>query len=169
VSENLLHTLERLDFSTSIVHNFQKATEVFEQKPDLIILSGGEDLGVNPRRDQFEKSLLIHALDKGIPLIGICRGLQLINVALGGSIRRIEGHLNANHNISGVINGLVNSCHNFGLDSLGTNLEVLAISEDKQVECVKHTKSKLIGVMWHPERDPSGVSFQDLLNRLDFA
>jgi gamma-glutamyl-gamma-aminobutyrate hydrolase PuuD len=168
-SQTLVSLLETNGFVSSLVHSQQNAKEILSLSPNLLVLSGGEDLSTNTRRDKFEESLIFHALDRNIPILGICRGLQLINVVLGGSISLIKGHVGTNHSVSGTFSGIVNSFHKFGIDKLSPQLRVLAKSEDDQIECVEHLSARLVGVMWHPERNPSEISLKDLLKRLGLA
>ena len=60
--------------------------------PDLLILTGGDDLGVTPERDETETQLLEHALSTDLPLFGSCRGMQLINRHFRGRETAINGH-----------------------------------------------------------------------------
>lgn len=52
----------------------------------LLVLAGGADIGKNPERDEFESSLIQRALENGWPIIGICRGMQLVNAYFGGDV-----------------------------------------------------------------------------------
>ncbi|MCT7523246.1 type 1 glutamine amidotransferase [Aliarcobacter cryaerophilus] len=137
--------------------------------PDGIILSGGNDIGSNFQRDKLESMLLEYSIKNNIPVLGICRGMQMINHYLGGSLKKIENHVAKKHKIKGVLAekfnmSKVNSYHNFAIQSLGKNLEILAVSEDGNIEAIKHNKYPWIGIMWHPEREKEFIkSDKDLI------
>lgn len=164
------------------------------EKCDGVILSGGVDshplFYKNPRidyplaqtfneeRDKFEINIFEMAQNLRIPILGICRGLQLINIALGGTlIQDLEENGNKNHrkmqNIDGlhsivvekdslfyeianIDSGMVNSAHHQGIDQIADNLRASAWSDDRVVEALeykdKSINSFLIAIQWHPER-----------------
>jgi gamma-glutamyl-gamma-aminobutyrate hydrolase PuuD len=127
---------------------------------DAVLLSGGDDLGATPQRDAFERALLDEAGRRGIPVLGICRGLQLINDACGGSLVEIEGHVSTRHVLSGEgfdEGRTVNSFHGYGItpETLGAQLEPLAKAPDGSVEAARHRRLPWTGIMWHPEREDS--------------
>jgi len=160
------------------------------QSCDALVLSGGID--VHPsiyksarldyegagefdlKRDQFEIDAFKIAQEKKIPVLGICRGLQLINCIFGGNLKQDLGELNKTHkggpdknhqikieanslleNIVHVKNGNVNSAHHQAINQLGQGLKINARAEDGTVEGIEQNengKSFLIAVQWHPER-----------------
>lgn len=139
----------------------EKALELFEKWDlNVLILSGGDNIGVSLERDETEELLLKHAVSNEIPVIGICRGLQLIHRYFGGSL--ISGneiftndHRATEHSIIiGKKKKIVNSYHNNLLDkeSISSQFEVLAICEkDKTIECLR--ANNILAMMWHPERE----------------
>jgi len=159
---------------------------------DGILFTGGAD--INPRfygeeplkevnrivsaKDICELSLFKKAYEKGIPIFGVCRGSQLINVALGGklyqdinrqvpdsfghypndipedelyhSVNIIEG--SRLHGILGEDKLYVNSFHHQAIKTLGSNLVVSAVSSDNIIEAIESSDDRfLLGVQWHPE------------------
>ena len=127
---------------------------------DAILISGGNDIGAQPKRDMLETRLLDYAKECQIPVIGICRGTQLINQYSGGSQIPITGHVAKKHVLLGdwAIKqgyGEVNSYHNFGItqDTIAPSLNVLAYTQDGVVEALKHESLPWLGIMWHPERE----------------
>lgn len=140
---------------------------------DGLILSGGDNLGDYPERDKTEKELLDYAIHNKIPIIGVCRGMQIINDYFGGSIEQSQEstHVGKNHLIEITnVNFLpsfdsnsvsVNSFH-YNLirqNNLGKNLEPFAIvRSDNTIEGFSHVDLPIIGVMWHPERDQNKIS-----------
>ena len=137
---------------------------------DGLVLTGGNDLAdlpgagnPAPERDRTEAGLLAWAVDSGCPVLGVCRGLQLINVWQGGVLTRVDGHVACRHrlevcagNVPGLTDGMeVNSFHGWGLpaDGLGEALEVLARAGDGSIEALRHQTLPWLGIMWHPERE----------------
>jgi gamma-glutamyl-gamma-aminobutyrate hydrolase PuuD len=131
---------------------------ISEQNADGIVLSGGNDIGQAPNRDRLETFLLKHSISKQIPLIGICRGMQMINHVCNGSLISVSGHVREYHTLEGVppFKGrTVNSYHGYGIveSSLGNNLKPSGFSCDKVIEAFHHTTNPWLGIMWHPERE----------------
>lgn len=129
---------------------------------DGFILSGGNDIGEKPKRDALEMSVLEYAKNHGLPVLGVCRGMQYINHFLGGSLVKVDGHVATRHSnlIGDWITELgideVNSYHNYAviMDTLGIDLEPLASSPDGVIEACRHKTYPWLGIMWHPEREP---------------
>lgn len=127
--------------------------------PRALILSGGNDLKEFPERDRAEISLLTYAASNTIPILGICRGMQIINYFQGGSQRLISSHSRSRHKLYGPISSLypspVNSYHNYGImhSDLGAYLEPLAWTDDGVIEAFRHIHLPWLGIMWHPERE----------------
>ena len=158
-----------------------------------LLLSGGEDVDparygaqpdgartVSPARDAMELDLLQRALDRRLPVLAICRGLQLLNVALGGTLyqdletrmgtkidhdrfREFDGHIhsirtNGEELLSGVFPAgdfVQNSAHHQGIDTLADGLSAVAWAPDGLVEAVEYRApgaAWTVGVQWHPER-----------------
>lgn len=156
---------------------------------DGIVLTGGGDIHskylnqalhpkantIYPERDEFEIELCRFALKEGIPLLCICRGQQVLNVAAGGSIiQHIEGHSQdtprnlPSHTVN-IIPGTelykiygsdtldVNSIHHQAVGEMGVGLIKSAVSMDGVTEAIEGTgESFCLGVQWHPEALGSG-------------
>ena len=151
-----------------------------------LILSGGGDIApdrfpvpeeqkalfceVNPRRDACELYAVRQAIRHRLPLLGICRGCQVLNVACGGTlVSHIDGHSQAEersaatHSLSLVKNSRlaalspetsprVNSFHHQAVQLPGRGFMITARSEDGSVEAIEHrTLLFCMGVQWHPE------------------
>ena len=172
---------------------------------DGLVLAGGEDVApelyrqapraelrdVNPRRDAQELGLIAAARRKRAPILAICRGIQVVNVACGGTLLQdipSEDPSPVTHEIklpkdaiahavesSGAVwlpagKLSVNSRHHQGIDALGAGLEVIARSDDGLVEAVEG--EGIAAVQWHPENmsgDPvsQGIfrAFHDAVGR----
>lgn len=134
-------------------------TYLHAMSPDAIVLTGGNDIGRAPERDALETAALDYALCYQLPVLGICRGLQMLNHYQGGQLRSISGHVATQHTISGPLTQhsprTVNSYHKHAVypDTLGNNLRALAWVEDGSIEALCHTTLPWLAIMWHPERD----------------
>jgi putative glutamine amidotransferase len=127
-----------------------------------------------PARSQFEAELIRHALATRTPLLGVCGGMQLLNVVCGGTLHQhIEGHeqvgptTEASHKVTlqHVLAALyaeqpleVNSTHHQAVNRLGRDLRISAVAPDGIIEGIEHTACFAIGVQWHPERLANGLS-----------
>lgn len=125
---------------------------------DGLVLSGGDDPGATPERDRFEAAALDHAEAVALPVLAVCRGLQVLNLRAGGRLRPVDGHVATRHEVRGVLapdGREVNSFHRHGLlpGDLGADLHVLATAPDGTVEAIRHARLPWTGVLWHPERD----------------
>ena len=124
-------------------------------------------------RDRLEIGWIEHALEQGLPMLGICRGAQLINVVLGGNLhqdirqmRRLtynrpgllptkQVHLEAGSGLSGITRRdklRVNSLHHQAVDRPGLGLVVVGRDLDRIVQAFESSDGRaLVGVQWHPE------------------
>lgn len=203
------------DYVDSVVQNggvpfiipFTENDEVIKAQLDhvqALILSGGHDLdphdyheepeqkigAVWPERDHFDMLLLKLAEEKGIPVLGICRGAQIINVAHGGSLyqdlsyrsqktlKHMQGHTPSlpTHGmkvtegsklaqILGKTEFEVNSFHHQTIKEVAPDLIESAVAPDGVVEGIENKAGTVIGVQWHPEmlhRNPK-VAFMNNL------
>jgi len=155
----------------------------YVERIDGLLMSGGADIepelyGADqipetfkpePVRDEFETALLKSAFEYEIPIAGICRGLQMINVHTGGSLfQDVPTHAihdkppsSQVHTVSidqgSILADLygtsrnVNSLHHQSIDRLGEELRVAAWSEDGGIEGIEHKSLPVIAVQWHPE------------------
>lgn len=154
--------------------------------PDALIIGGGDDISpehyggeinekvrLDPERDELEIDWINRALSRGIPLLGICRGAQLINSVLGGTLHDDIRHLRQRtYNRPGLLptkqvrldgashlaavcrtNRLrVNSLHHQAVNEPGDGLRVVGRDLDGLVQAIESTEGKpIIGVQWHPE------------------
>ena len=130
---------------------------------DALLLSGGNDIGSVPHRDLTERYLLRWAEKNSKPVLGICRGMQMIGTYSGVELIHVDGHVNTRHQLN--INydygqslpKSVNSYHNLVLQECPTQFEVLATSEDGNIEAIMHRELSWEGWMWHPEREKKFV------------
>jgi len=123
---------------------------------DGLVLSGGNDIGQFKERDDLEKYLIQYCLKNSLPILGICRGAQVIAKFFKNEIVRVKNHVGS-HKVNIFKNFLknktVNSFHNYGIKKLNNNFHTIAEhNEDKTIEAFSHINKKILGIMWHPER-----------------
>lgn len=136
---------------------------------DGVIFSGGNSLSslhkceLSVIRDHSEKEMLKHFLTKGIPIIGLCRGMQFILHYFGEKLVKAANHVAARHEVkvrksTSLLSAgeyLVNSFHEYGLNNIkDKKWEILAVSNDGIIEAVYSKVEKILCLMWHPEREP---------------
>lgn len=147
------------DFLPVILPNEVEITKkIFKNNNiDGILLTGGNDLlkygGKASNRDETEQYCLNYSMKNNLPLIGVCRGMQLIQDFFGVELKRVDGHVQKKQGI--IVNGqkkMVNSYHNFGTVETIDELLVWAKADDGVIKAVKHKNYNLYGIMWHPER-----------------
>ena len=123
-----------------------------------VVLTGGNDLtslgGDAPERDRTEEALLDLAQSRGLPVLGVCRGMQLIQNRYEVPLRRVAGHVAKSQwiRIDGNL-AEVNSYHHFGAFETRDPLRIWAVAEDGVVKAVRHESMPITGIMWHPERN----------------
>lgn len=153
---------------------------------DGLVFTGGSDLdpalygqrahpettGVHRHRDRAELALIREALRRDMPVLGICRGMQLLNVALGGDLHqhlasathkgppgRYTFHdvtVDAGTRLAEMLGAgtRTHSCHHQAPDRLGDGLRPSAHAEDGTVEAIELPQARFaVGVLWHPEED----------------
>lgn len=123
---------------------------------DGFLLSGGNNIGEYVKRDDTESFMLDHSIQSHKPVLGICRGMQMMLTHQNTQISQIPGHVNSSHEIDyGSHSIKVNSFHNYGalLENLPSSFMCLAHSSDYVVEHVCHSIHNWTGIMWHPERN----------------
>ena len=157
---------------------------------DGVLLTGGADIdpgqyghhpdgngGYENERDAFELDLLAAALDADLPVLGVCRGLQILNVHLGGTLHQhVPSHSRYDTPIDQTVHSVrlepgscvfglygataeVNSLHHQAVDTLGHGLVVTGRADDGTIEAIELAERQVVAVQWHPEmldhNDPS--------------
>jgi putative glutamine amidotransferase len=166
---------------------------------DGLLLTGGADISpqflrqeipdpsvinkdVDPERDRWEFQAVPEALSRGLPILAICKGLQVFNVALGGTLKLDIADHNLPHQKQSDVQPLrhdtaaahrfskVNSAHHQAIEQLGADLEVEAWAEpDDIIEQVRLRKYPFgLAVQYHPERGEIYDSlFEDFFSRVE--
>jgi putative glutamine amidotransferase len=170
---------------------------------DGLVISGGPDVEpgrygqepgpqttvIRPGRDEAELALFRAALDTGTPVLGICRGMQLMNIALGGTLIQHlpdevghDGHsptpgamgrhsvtVGQSSCLAGIVGtgpAVVATHHHQGIDKLGTGLVATAWADDGTVEAFELDRGRhpfALGVQWHPEASTEQSLFRALI------
>ncbi|MGV0741716.1 gamma-glutamyl-gamma-aminobutyrate hydrolase family protein [Mycolicibacterium sp. XJ870] len=137
-------------------------------------------------QDEFDLGVTRAVIELDMPTLAICRGMQVLNVALGGTLTQHVyetniPHHNAIHDVT-VVSGsrlhaivgresiAVSSYHHQALDRLAAGLTVTAVATDGIIEAAEHRRSDIVAVQWHPEdrhatSDTDAALFADLVDR----
>ncbi len=144
--------------------------------PALYLSTGGPWVAADPQRDAFELAALEYAGQQDLPVLGICRGAQLINISAGGSLhaditnlRRVTSNrptlrpsktvaVEAGSRLAQAMGSTlvhVNSLHHQAVDALGHSLRVVARDRDQIIQGIEFVGERFcVGVQWHPEYLP---------------
>ena len=169
ISHDWIDFLQKLEILPIIIPNKLKDVDEYISTLNLdgIILSGGDNIGEFPERDKTEIRIIDYSTKNNIPILGVCRGMQLINEFFNGKNVKSDNlnHVGKYHNVKVKNSNFkdmlgeeleVNSFHNnlIKKEDVGQELEIFAESEeDSTIEGYFHKRYPIIGVMWHPERD----------------
>ena len=146
---NILNESSKGDSSVQYLMSFLNKIN-----PNAFILSGGPDIGENIERDKIEIAIINYAEQKELPLLGICRGMQIMASRKGITLKPLVGHVGTRHKVKGEICRTVNSYHNLCISDCPDGYMVISRSEENSIEAIKHLKLPWEGWMWHPEREP---------------
>ena len=197
VNEFYLSALIKRDFNVIMLTLDNPQLEDVLALCDGFLITGGSDVdpihfneinegssrGVKPQLDKVDQQVVHYAQKNKLPLLGICRGHQTINVFLGGSLfqdigdahRNLEGgheiHTIKNRLLDFEPNIITNSYHHQAIKALAPNTTAIAWHKDGTIEAFVHDFLPIIGIQWHPERlqgtAPSEIifdKFADLVN-----
>ncbi len=161
---------EQLDFLPIILpyeYSFEKYFN--SMQIDGIVLTGGNDLSSlnyskeSKKRDIFEKKLVKYGITNNIPILGICRGMQIISEYFGSDFESVANQVNTRNelkinNESKYYNRLmkisnVNSFHNYCIKNISEELLVSATDFNGIIKAIEHKKYNIFGQMWHSERE----------------
>lgn len=203
IPHNYVRAVEEAGGRPLLVPPSEEAIEETLDSLDGLVFSGGSDLdpvhygeeahpetfGIREDRDRAELELMKAALDRDMPVLGICRGIQVLNVARGGNLIQhlpeIVGHEGHKHDPPGAFidhdveiepettlakilgeRHLVKSHHHQGLDEVGEGLRVSAHAEDGSIEGVEDPERRFaLGVLWHPEAGENKRLFEALVEQ----
>jgi putative glutamine amidotransferase len=200
IPTDYVYAVERAGGRALLVPPSEDGVEETLQALDGLVFSGGSDLdpglydqkpheetsGIHEMRDRAELALLEAALERDMPVLAICRGSQVLNVARGGDLvqhlpevvgdekhKHMPGAF-ADHDVTledgtrlGSLLGdhaPVKSHHHQGIGRIGEGLRVAAHAEDGTVEAVEDPgRSFAVGVLWHPEAGEDARLFEELV------
>ena len=133
------------------------------------MLTGGNDISsyksseTSLQRDFFEKKLIDYGIKNDIPILGVCRGMQLIADYFGSSFKTVKKQVAIKHSLkinknSKYFNkliklGKVNSYHDYAVAGVPKELLISATDESGIIKSIEHRKYKIFGQMWHSERE----------------
>ena len=200
IPADYVYAVERAGGRALLVPPSEDGVEETLQALDGLLFSGGSDLdpglyhqepheetfGIHEARDRAELALLEAALERDMPVLAICRGSQVLNVARGGDLVQHlpevvgdEKHKHtpgtfADHDVTleegtrlGSLLGdhaPVKSHHHQGIGRIGEGLRVAAHAEDGTVEAVEDPDRRFaVGVLWHPEAGEDARLFEELV------
>lgn len=167
---------------------------------DAVIVAGGSDVdpatygaepdertrNVRPERDEFELALTRRAIERELPLLGVCRGMQMLNIARGGTIDQhletADTHLHtpgrfSDHEVAlepgslaaravGAESVSVHSHHHQGIDRLGEGLIVSGRAPDGVIEAIELPGDAFaLGILWHTEEERGSTVIASLVER----
>ncbi len=182
------------------------SVNIILDKCDGLVLSGGPDVfpgrygeiqdtalcSVDLKRDTLEFLAIRKTLKRKVPILAICRGEQIFNVAMGGTLIRdipliLNSHIHQDtnnmntehliyvlqnsflHKISGITNGIVNTNHHQSVEYISKKLKISAVADDGVIEAIEWRKPKgksyLLAVQWHPERLEKGNPMTDSIGK----
>ena len=175
-----LNYFEKKNINYYLVPNKKKLSQKKIEEINLLIIPGGNDvsnsLNTSKIRNIIETNLIKICFKKKIPILGICRGAQLLNKSFGGKIKKVKKHMRTRHNISFVNKEIVkkkllnvNSFHNDGIkkNDLSKVFKMLASDMDDNVEMFISKDKKMIGTMWHPEREKNTQLLDNLIKYMN--
>lgn len=178
-----VRAVERAGGRALLVPPDDESVEETLDRLDGIVFSGGEDIGENDARDRGELALLQAALARDLPVLAVCRGFEVLNVARGGDLVQhlpdVVGHEEhrpvlgefSDHPVRvdpsskiGEVAGDVKSHHHQGVGRIGEGLREVAWAEDGTVEALEDPdKPFVVGVLWHPEAGEDQRLFEQLV------
>lgn len=142
-----------------IPNNIQVAKKLMlKNKVHAILLTGGGDPFVISKeatnRDRVENFLIKYGEKHKTPVIGVCRGMQVLLGRKGSSFKLIPDHVATKHviNIYGK-KRIVNSFHNYAPIDVNPSFKIIANTSDGTIEGVANKEFRQLGIMWHPERE----------------
>ncbi len=155
IPQNYIDACNKVGIKTSYGMDYTKV----DNCDGLLIPGSGQ---VDEKRDKLIVDGIRYCIKNDKPILGICLGLQLINVAFGGTLRNVFNHKDITHLVNIKNNCLLhdylgetyltNSKHLHGIEKLGKGLMVLAQSKDEVIEAIGDFENKILGVQWHPEQ-----------------
>ncbi|MDC0008776.1 gamma-glutamyl-gamma-aminobutyrate hydrolase family protein [bacterium] len=154
----------------------------FKKLDGPLLLCGGADIGKNPERDEKEFKWIKMAIDCKQPIIGICKGMQILNQFFGGTVEDLDGSIEEYHSSDNFaedsdhggkasqfhfVKNLddqmfeVNSRHHQWCSKIADNFKVTHMSFDGGYipEAIEDEELKIVAVQWHPEREESPMGF----------
>jgi len=143
----------------SLIQSDNLVTWLNKIVPNALLLSGGNNIGDFTARDSTEKYLLQYSEKNSLPVLGICRGMQMLAHYSGSGLVKVEHHVRTRHKLIenafgyGLPRQEVNSYHEMALAECPSGYNISARSDDRTIEAITHSILPWEGWMWHPERE----------------
>jgi len=169
---------QNIDYFTVDCEKVLRASEIAKKADGLLIIGGGDtnplyygkmpdphNTYCSPMRDRNEIALCLAFVAENKPVFGICRGMQVINVALGGTLHQHIDHRAVRRHALHLASATplmpdahaatyhINSYHHQAVDRLAPNLVAIGHAFDGTIEAFMGTTHPILAVQWHPERD----------------
>lgn len=185
IKPEYIEYLEKNDMQPVILKYDEDNLDDLIKSCDGFIISGGDDLDPSfygeaniastptlKEIDLLDKRIVNYCVEFKRPLLGICRGMQAINVFLGGTLfQDIKNHKDRFHIVKGLDplledEFMVNTYHHQAIKDLAKGLKVIAIhEEDGIIEAVMHEFLPIIAIQWHPEQMADSVSSKAIISK----
>ena len=191
-NEHYLKQLQGIDFALALkepsdISCFKGLLLLGGYDPDPALYGQkivNDTVTVDSVRDELELALIEKFVAAKKPIFGICRGIQILNVALGGTlVQDMPSQLSLNHS-DGIMHevshkpgsiahklwgdkSIVNSYHHQAVDRLADGLVGVSVCNDGTIEAIQHKSLPIFAVQWHPEREPLQPEFFDLIRQSD--
>ena len=167
IKSGILRDLKKRGCKMTVFPAFTSAKEILESEADAIFLGNGPG---DPKDIPEVVETVKEIIERGLPVLGICLGHQIISLALGGDTTRLKfGHHGGNHPVKDLKTGRVfitSQNHEFVVSGLSDEIEATFINvNDGSIEGIRHKTKPIYSVQFHPEASPGPLDTQVIFDR----